>query len=116
MDWRKAAIDQAFGIERDFPGNLETSILVHSCLCGLEGRLVGPHLPHEDDLLSVPRIDRAAEVGVFASRHVIFPRLDDLDASIFFEELRAVLGPFAIGLHLFLWHWNDESCDVHGPD
>ena len=39
---------------------------------------------------------------------------DDLDASVFPEECRPVLGPFAIGLHLFLGHGNHESCDVHG--
>src|SRR5215468_9047415 len=86
---------------------------MHLCFGGIEGRLVGPHLPREDNLLTVLRIDGAAEVRIFATGDVILPRLDDLDASICPKDCSPVLGPFAIGLHLFRGYGNHESCDVH---
>src|SRR5215467_10676848 len=86
---------------------------MHLCFGGIEGRLVGPHLPREDNLLTVLRIDGAAEVRIFATGDVILPRLDDLDASIFPKDYSPVLGPFAIGLHLFRGYGNHESCNVH---
>src|SRR5215471_2058909 len=86
---------------------------MHLCFGGIEGRLVGPHLPREDNLLAILRIDGAAEVRIFATGDVILPRLDDLDASIFPKDCSPVLGPFAIGLHLFRGYGNHESCDVH---
>src|ERR1700761_2388663 len=88
---------------------------MHSGFGGFQRRLVGPHLPGEDDLLAILRSDRAAEVGVFAARNIVLTGFDDLDAAIFPEDRRAVLGPFAIGLHLVRRHGNHESCDVHGP-
>src|SRR5450631_267004 len=114
VEWLKATKDKALGVERNFTRNLQTLVLVHFCFGGIKGRLVGPHLPREDNLLAILRIDGAAEVGMFATGDVILPGIDDLDASIFPEDCRPVLGPFAIGLHLFLGHGNHESCDVHG--
>src|SRR5262249_13441686 len=75
--------------------------------------LVRPNLPTEDDLLPWLRIDRATEVGQFSIGNVILPGLDDLEASVFLKERHAVLGPSAIGLHLFLRNGNDKSGDVH---
>src|SRR5262249_9892401 len=100
--------------EWNFTRNLQTLILVHFCFGGIEGRLVWPHLPREDNLFAILRIDGAAEVSIFATGNVILPRIYDLDASIFPKNSRPVLGPLAIGVHLFLGHGNHESCDVHG--
>src|SRR5215831_6129634 len=80
VDWLKAAKDKAFRVERDFTRSLQTLVLMHLCFGGIEGRLVGPHLPREDNLLAILRIDGAAEVCIFATGDVILPRLDDLDA------------------------------------
>jgi hypothetical protein len=52
---------------------------VHFCFGGIEGRLVGPHLPREDNLLAILRIDGAAEVGIFATGDVILSRIDNLE-------------------------------------
>src|SRR5215469_13471783 len=65
--------DQALGVERNLAGNLETRVVLHFCFGRVEGRLVGPHLPGEDDLLAVLRVDGATEVGVFASGDVVLP-------------------------------------------
>src|SRR5262249_11784881 len=46
-------------------------------------------------------------------RDVVLPRLDDFDTSIFLEDRRAVLGPFAVGVNLLFRYRNHESCDVH---
>lgn len=87
---------------------------MHPLFGGLEARLVGPDLPSEDDLFAFFRGDRAAEVGLFAVGDEILPALDDLQTSIFLEELRAVLGSLAIGLHLVLGHGDHQAGDVHG--
>src|SRR5450631_1837768 len=113
VEWLKATKDKALGVERNFTRNLQTLVLVHFCFGGIEGRLVGPHLPREHNLLAILRIDGASEVGIFSNGNVILPGFDDLDASIFPEDRRAVLGPLAIGFHLFLRHGNHESCNVH---
>src|SRR5215470_6939769 len=113
VDRLKAAKDKTLGVERNFTRNLQTPVLVHFRFGGLEGRLVGPHLPGENNLLAILRINGAAKVGIFAAGDIVLPGFDDLDASIFPEDCRPVLGPFAIGLHLFLRHGNHESCDVH---
>src|SRR6516225_4176210 len=102
MDRLEAAEDEAPGVERNFARNLEALVLVHLCLGGFQRRLVGPYLPREHDPLALLRIDRATEVGVFAARDVVLPAVDDLDAAIFPEQRRPVLGPSAIGLQLFL--------------
>src|SRR5262249_51195660 len=114
VNWRKAAKDKALGVEGNFTRNLQTLVLVHFCFRRIEGRLVGPHLPREDNLLIILRIDGATEIRIFATGDIILPSFDDLDASIFLKDGRPVLGPFAIGLHLLLGHRDHESCDIHG--
>src|SRR5262249_50469478 len=114
VDRLEAAKDKTLGIERNFTRNLQTLVLVHFCFGGLKRRLVGPHLPGEDNLLAILRINGTAKVGIFAIGDVVLPGFDDLDASVFPEDCRPILGPFAIGLHLFRRHGNHESCDVHG--
>jgi hypothetical protein len=67
VDWPKAAKDKTLGVEWNFTRNLQTLVLVHFCFGGIEGRLVWPHLPREDNLLAILRIDGAAEVSIFAN-------------------------------------------------
>src|SRR5215471_5791454 len=63
-DRRKAAENEALGVEWNFTQNLQALVLEHCDFGGIERRLVGPHLPVEHDLL-------AAEAGVFAAGEVI---------------------------------------------
>jgi hypothetical protein len=54
-------------------------------------------LPRESNLLAIPRIDGAAEVGIFATGDAILTRIDDLDASIFPTGYSPVVDRLAIG-------------------
>jgi hypothetical protein len=89
----EAAEDETLGVERNFARDLETLVLVHPGFRALERRLVGPDLPGEDDLLALLCSDRAAEIRVFPARDIVLPGFDDLDAAIFPEDRRPVLGP-----------------------
>ena len=73
VDRLEAAKDQALGVERNFTGNFQTLVLVHPGFGLFERRLVGPHLPGEDDLLAGLRVNRTAKVSLFAVGDVVLP-------------------------------------------
>lgn len=113
MDRREVTVDQAPSVERNFARNFEPRVLVHLCVNGIEGRLVGPYLTGKDNLLSVLRLHGASKIRLRAVGNIVLSGLDDLDAAIFLEDFRPERIPFAIALHLFLGHGNHKSRDVH---
>src|SRR5579872_1248337 len=113
-DRLKAAEDQAAGVEGRLARGVHARVVMHPLFGRLEGLLVGPDLPGEDDLLARLRGDCAAEVGLFAFGDEVLPALDDLQATVLLEERRAALGPRAIGVELVFRHGDDEAADVHG--
>src|ERR1700726_850831 len=112
-DGLEAAKDKASGVEWRFPGRIQTLVLMHLRFGGPEACLVWPDLPGEYDLLTNFRSDSAAEVSLFAVGNVVLPALNDFQASIVLEDLRPVLGPFAVGLHPVLRHGDHKARDVH---